>query len=225
MSRSAASDAGVLADRLSGFVSQFSGPTGWRGHLAGLFMARMNGPLNGWVIETLDVGADDSVLEVGFGPGLAVALAAARASRGHVSGIDKSAVMLRHAGLRNRRAVRAGRVDLRLGAPEALPFADQSFTRACAVNSLQFWADTAGALAELYRVMRPEGRLVLAQRLRSEGVGRYDRRRYGMTEERLEGLVRQVTARGFQVEGVERREIREETIAALIAGRPRASQG
>ena len=44
MSGSAASDAGVPADRLSGFVSQFSGPTGWRGHLAGLFMARLMRP-------------------------------------------------------------------------------------------------------------------------------------------------------------------------------------
>ena len=127
--------------------------------------------------------------------------------------------MVRHARWRNRRAVRAGQVDLHLGSAESLPFADASFTRAFAVNSLQFWPDLEGALRELRRVLEPGGRLVVAQRMFRAGGGRTDRRRFGMTEDRLSDLARQLAAADLVVERIERRDIRDETIAALIARR------
>jgi ubiquinone/menaquinone biosynthesis C-methylase UbiE len=55
---------------------------------------------NRWVVSLLGVQPTDQVLEIGFGPGVAVA-ALARAGAGHVYGIDHSAVMLRQASRRN----------------------------------------------------------------------------------------------------------------------------
>jgi len=204
-------------DFVGRFMNQFSGPHGWLGRVAGMLMARKNGPLNAWIVEQLELRPESRVLEIGFGPGLAVELAAAQAVRGRVAGLDKSAEMLAQARRRNRAAVRAGRVDLRLGSAERLPFGDGSFSHACAVNSLQFWPDAAAALRELQRVLEPGGRLVLGQRLRREGGGRTDRRRYGMTDERLGELGRMLEWAGFELQKVERREIGEETIAALVA--------
>jgi ubiquinone/menaquinone biosynthesis C-methylase UbiE len=45
---------------------------------------------NVWAVSLLDVQPTDRVLEVGFGPGVAIAEFAARATRGHVFGIDHS---------------------------------------------------------------------------------------------------------------------------------------
>src|SRR5689334_9035794 len=94
-------------------VSQFRRPTGAGGHLAGWTMAKRasNRNRNIWVVSLLDVAATDRVLEIGFGPGIAIREAAARATDGTVCGIDHSAVMVRQARRRNADAVRAGRVD------------------------------------------------------------------------------------------------------------------
>src|SRR5262245_25371805 len=99
---------------LSRFFRQFSGPRGPLGHVAGFLMSRMNVPLNRWVVELMEVGSRDRVIEVGFGPGIAIELAAERASAGFVAGVDLSSVMLAQATRRNRAAIGTRRVELRL---------------------------------------------------------------------------------------------------------------
>jgi SAM-dependent methyltransferase len=81
------------------------------------------------------------VLEIGFGPGLAIAEAARRASAGKVCGIDRSELMLKQAVRRNRKAVDARRADLRLGAAEHLPEFGVHFDKVFAVNVFMFWGD------------------------------------------------------------------------------------
>src|SRR5262245_18704821 len=203
----------MLAVMLHRLCRQFAGPTGALGSLAGFVMARKNGPLNAWVVERLDARPGDRVVEVGFGTGLAVALHAARGA--HVAGVDRSDVMLRQATRRNRGPIRAGRVDLRVGAAEKLPFADASFTHALAVNSLQFWKPAADGLRELHRVLRPDGRLVLAQRRFRAAAGRLDRSRFGLGDEALVALVETFSSVGFRDVDVAEREIAGETIATL----------
>jgi ubiquinone/menaquinone biosynthesis C-methylase UbiE len=204
------------------FVRQFSGPTGALGRVAGCFMARKNGPLNEWIVGLLDAGATDRVIEVGYGPGLAVAANAARATQGFVAGVDHSAVMQRQAARRNAAAIRAGRVDLRQGDATALPFGDASFTRGLAVNSLQFWKPAEAGLRELARVLAPGARLVLAQRLHRPDAGRFDRSRFGMTDEHLDALRVTLERVGFRDVAVTRRAIAGETIAGIRAERLRA---
>jgi SAM-dependent methyltransferase len=94
-------------------------------------------------------------------------LAAHRARRGLVAGLDLSPVMLRRAGWRNRRAARRGRLQLRLGSATALPWPDATFTRAFSVNTSTEWPDRRGTLAELYRVLAPGGRLAITTQQRT----------------------------------------------------------
>src|SRR4051794_19705017 len=93
---------------------QFANPTGWMGALIGHLMAVKNRERSEWVLTQLGIGPADHVLEVGFGSGVDVQRPA-RPARG-VGGIDQSAVMLRRAGRRTRRAFAEGRVARRLGA-------------------------------------------------------------------------------------------------------------
>src|ERR1700678_3305532 len=55
---------------------------------------------NRWVVSLLDIQPTDRVLELGFGPGVAIA-ALARAGAAHVYGVDHSGVMARQASKRN----------------------------------------------------------------------------------------------------------------------------
>ena len=51
------------------FMHTFGRPQGVLGRLDGIIMARMNADCGAWVSDLLEVAPNDSVLEVGFGPG------------------------------------------------------------------------------------------------------------------------------------------------------------
>jgi SAM-dependent methyltransferase len=50
--------------------------------------------LPAWVLDLLDLQPSDTLLEIGPGPGVGVELAATRAPRGRVVGVDRSETML-----------------------------------------------------------------------------------------------------------------------------------
>ncbi len=153
-------------------ISQFGRPHGWAGRLVGWVMARGNLERNLWAVARLDVQPEDHLLELGFGPGLAIQAAAARATRGRVAGVDHSALMRSQAANRNHAAVREGRVELRLGVAEALPYADGEFHKAYAVNSFRHWREPAAGLQEMHRVLRPGGLAAIFEQPRSAQTSR-----------------------------------------------------
>jgi ubiquinone/menaquinone biosynthesis C-methylase UbiE len=123
-----------------------------------------------WVVALLEVRSADRVLEVGFGPGVAIA-ELARAGAGHVYGVDHSAVMLRQASKRNAAAIRAGRVTLVNASVDQLPPAlDGSFDAILAVNTLGFWPAPAERLAELRGRLAPGGRVAIVSQPRCPGA-------------------------------------------------------
>ncbi|HWI03367.1 MAG TPA: methyltransferase domain-containing protein [Acidimicrobiales bacterium] len=147
-------------------VSQFGAPKGLRGWAAAHLVARLTAEANRWMIDVLEVGAGDRVLDVGCGPGLAVAYGAT--SAGWTVGVDASPTMVRHAGRRNRAAIRGGRVEIHRADATRLPFPDATFTKVGSLNSLQFWADPDHGLAELHRVLAPGGRVAVVLMARSD---------------------------------------------------------
>lgn len=104
----------ILRSRILG---QFGHPSGTLGALAGVVMARRtsNQRRNAWTVQQLDLQPGDHVLEIGYGPGLAIHHAAERTPHGQVVGIDHSQVMQHQARRRNRRALASGRVQLLRG--------------------------------------------------------------------------------------------------------------
>jgi uncharacterized membrane protein YdjX (TVP38/TMEM64 family)/protein-L-isoaspartate O-methyltransferase len=161
---------------VAAIVGQFGHPRGAAGNVAGWVMAHRpsNRQRNRWVASLLDVQPADRVLEIGFGPGLAIAELSRRVGpSGHVYGVDRSDVMLRQATRRNAAAIRVGRVTLTLGTVEQLlPALDGPFDAILAVNTLGFWPAPTERLEELRRRLRPGGRIAIASQPRCPGATR-----------------------------------------------------
>ena len=109
------SRAGIAAVRVldRDVVGQAHHPRGAAGRVTAWEMAHRpsNRQRSRWAVSLLGVQPADQVLELGFGPGVAIA-ELARTGAGHVYGVDHSGVMIRQASKRNAAAIRAGRVTL-----------------------------------------------------------------------------------------------------------------
>lgn len=113
------------------------------------------------MLDALDARPGETALDLGCGPGTDLgALARAVAPSGRVIGVDSSQEMVEQA--RGRTGDLAA-VEVRLGDIHALPLADGSVDRARTDRVLQHATHPGQALAEARRVLRPGGRLVMAE--------------------------------------------------------------
>lgn len=103
------------------------------------------------------------VLELGVGTGVNLPFYSPSV---RLAAMDASAAMLARAGARPTRAARLGMVQADV---EALPLTDASFERVYASLLFCSVADPAAALAEVRRVLRPGGWLVLLEHVRGAG--------------------------------------------------------
>jgi SAM-dependent methyltransferase len=105
------------------------------------------------VLDALAPEPGEAILDVGCGPGFYVADLLERGAT--VTGVDSSLAML---AIARQRAPAASLLE---GAATRLPLEDATFDRALSVQVLEYVADVDGALAELRRVLRPGGRVVI----------------------------------------------------------------
>lgn len=142
--------------------SAFGHPRGIAGRLGGWLMVRSNAEQERWVVDQAGLEPGAQVLVLGHGPGVGIAAAAAAvAPQGHVVGIDPSAAMRDMATTRCAANIRAGTIEIRDGSAEDTGCEDSSIDVALSVNNVMMWDRSAG-FAEVLRVLRPGGRLVLS---------------------------------------------------------------
>jgi len=139
----------------------FGRPRGSLGRLGGVIMARTNRRCAVWVVDLLCIQPNDRVLEVGFGPGVGIELLSKAVPTGYVAGVDASMEMVDQATARNAQAIESGRVELRHGCAENIPFEDNTFDKILAINSMQVWPDVVAGLREMQRVLKAGGKIAL----------------------------------------------------------------
>jgi ubiquinone/menaquinone biosynthesis C-methylase UbiE len=111
------------------------------------------------VHEALDAQPGQRVLDVGCGPGFYVSELVDRVGKaGAVVGVDISADML---SLAKKRCEGHANVAFHEASATTLPVDDSSFDAALSVQVLEYVTEVDAALAEMSRILRPGGRLVL----------------------------------------------------------------
>jgi SAM-dependent methyltransferase len=114
----------------------------------------------------MDLASTDRVLEVGYGPGLALESVLPRIPDGQVVGLDHSVTMRHAAAARNRGAVADGRLTLRVGEVENLASSDDPilagpFDRIFAVNVAMFWKNQEQVFGLLAGRLATGGRIFI----------------------------------------------------------------
>jgi arsenite methyltransferase len=124
-----------------------------------LLMNRHNARMNAFAVRQLKLEPADRVLEIGFGGG--ATLPSLMDSARFVAGVDRSGDVIGWARRRFEHHIKAGRADFRHGDVEALPFDSAAFDKVCTVNTVYFWSSLEAGFAEIYRVLRPRGRVAV----------------------------------------------------------------
>jgi arsenite methyltransferase len=137
------------------------------------FYTTRRGKFVAWdeILDHLQLRGDERVLDMGCGRGAVLTAVAGRLTTGHVTGIDLWSthdqsgnardVTLHNASLEGVR----DRVDIETGDMRALPFPDGAFdlvVSSLAIHNIRSNADRAKAITEAWRVLKPGGRLAIA---------------------------------------------------------------
>jgi SAM-dependent methyltransferase len=112
------------------------------------------------ILELLKPNAGERCLEIGCGGGRLLEHLLAMGSS--AAGLDHSQDMLRLTTTRNQQAVEEGRLELKLGDASQLPWPDETFTSVVSANTFFFLERPERLLTEMLRVLRPDGRSVIA---------------------------------------------------------------
>ena len=200
-------------------AAQLAHPTGSFGrYVMSPFLNRLNAAHHNMVLEDLAIAPTSQVLEIGFGGAALLERLCRAASAGRVAGLEISEEMVQMARGRLRHWVDADFLQLSVGSVESLPYPDQTFDRACTVHTTYFWPDLGKGLAELQRVMRPGGRLVLGF-LSASDIARAGLDRYGFSLHSLEELKEALAAARFKPGLPRSRSDLRGTLYSLVAER------
>jgi len=140
-------------------MSQYGKPRGFFGKVLARGMAWGHKDFYKNAARILDLQKEDDLLEIGFGSGMFIKKYASHASR--IRGVDYSEDMVRMASDINRSLVEEGRAEFIRGNVSSLPWGDNEFSAAVAIETFFFWEEPERSLKEIYRVLAPGGRFVL----------------------------------------------------------------
>jgi ubiquinone/menaquinone biosynthesis C-methylase UbiE len=157
-----AEEPGPLAPNHHGDHPGFSGITGV---LAGLSMVVGRKRVARLACDLAQVSADDQVVDVGCGPGVAARAAARRGAE--VTGVDPASVML---GMARRLTPGGLAVRWTEGVAEDLPLPEEAATVVWSLATVHHWPKLDEGLAEARRVLKPGGRFLAIERRTRPGA-------------------------------------------------------
>jgi len=178
---------------LGRLLSQCGKPHGRFGRFIVRGMNFGHAGLTRWGLTKVEISENATVLDIGCGGGRTLERLASLARLGKAIGIDYSKDSVTVARKRNQRLIDSGRVEIVHGSVSSMPFPDATFDFVSAVETYYFWSDIAGGLAEVGRVMKPSGQLVII-------AGMY---RGSAFDKRNERLIRAGGMRCFSVQEFE----------------------
>lgn len=138
---------------------------GERGRIVAKMMNRHHATLTTWGLTKVDVGSDNVILDVGCGGGKTISRLAKLSYGGKVYGLDYSPEMVKYSKKINKKLIAQNRVEIVEGSVDKMSFSDDFFDLVTAFETYYFWTNFSDALREMFRVLKPAGKLLFVNEL------------------------------------------------------------
>lgn len=147
----------VQEEDLIKLARQLKGPEGSDGIEMGKSMDEKNREMTMNAIENLQLGDNQSVLELGHGNGGHVKYILGKGEDINYVGLEVSEEMKNQAAKMNRMYLTHEFASFKLYNGIEIPYKDATFERILSVNTIYFWEQPKVLINEIYRVLKPEG--------------------------------------------------------------------
>ena len=156
--------------KISRFLAnQAKKPSGPFGRYIGIkIINTANKRLKEFAIDQLELKGDETILEIGFGSGMLISMMYQQLTSGKIFGAEISKDMIQLATRRNQQGIESGDISLFPGNVRELPFKEATMDVVISLNTIYFWDDTQGGLAEIMKVLKDNGKFYCGWRIREE---------------------------------------------------------
>lgn len=153
--------------------------------------------INLLTIDALDLKGSENILEIGMGNGFFVKNILLKHPNVKYSGCDYSEIMVQQAKIINAEFISAGRAQFHQTSAHELPFENATFDKVFTINTIYFWDEASIVLAEISRVLKPKGQIIIAIRPRVT-MQHYPFIKYGFNMFSKEELAALLTENNFK---------------------------
>ena len=148
-------------EELQAIASQLKLPTGEKGIEMGNMMNETNINMTRHSIQNLNISNENKILELGHGNAGHIEFLFEQAENLKYYGLEMSELMFQEARQTNRNFVSQKQAFFSLYDGNTIPFEDGLFDKIFTVNTIYFWQKPEELLAEIYRVLKPNGNFCL----------------------------------------------------------------
>ncbi|QQT25934.1 class I SAM-dependent methyltransferase [Sphingobacterium spiritivorum] len=144
-------------EELKEIANQLANPNGEFGLVIADNMNENNIGMTLETVRNMDLSDNDEVLELGHGNCGHLKLILQQAKSIHYRGLEISSTMHQQASTDHKEEISRGQASFLLYDGLHIPFQDNLFDKILSVNTLYFWEDIPALLAEIRRVLKPQG--------------------------------------------------------------------
>ena len=142
-------------------VNQVRKPKGKLGKIIAKGMNKGHAKLAKWGLSNFSIKPHYYILDIGCGGGGNINRIAEIIIDGKIYGIDYSETAVYISKKVNKKYIEKGIVEIYQGSVSSLPFKDNYFDLITGFEVYYFWLDLISDLKEIYRVLKPNGFLIL----------------------------------------------------------------
>ena len=115
-----------------------------------------------FAFSCIDIGVNDEILDIGCGGGVNIEKFL-KITQSNVDGLDYSEASVSESIKRNKTAIDNGRCKVIHADVSDMPIGDESYDLVTGFETIYFWPDLGETFKEVSRIIRPNGRFMIAQ--------------------------------------------------------------